>query len=130
MTLGTVAVLLILCALAALFWQHLGIGQRALRSAKRRTKDSGVLLLDQSVVLRKIRVCRSKHSLFALQRHYDFEFSTRGDVRYPGYIVLQGRRVTDFYMTPFRAMEQYEPIDDCFNISGSGSCGTGCGCGH
>jgi len=128
MTLGSVAIFFVICALFAALWQHLGIGQHALRSAKRRTEDAGVVLLDQSVVLRKLSIGRSKHALFALKRHFDFEFSTRGDVRYKGYIVLLGRRVTDFYMAPFRVLEANEPIDQSFDIQATGSCGTGCGC--
>jgi len=85
--------LLLLTMLGAWFWHHLGIRQYALQSARQITQKAGVQLLDQSIYLRKIRLAKSSSSLLALERSYEFEFSTRGDRRFLGWVVMRGRRM-------------------------------------
>lgn len=111
MTLGSLAVWLLLITCIWLFWQHLNISHSAYKAARQRTEDVGVVLLDQSVILRKIALQRSAHSLFALQRRYDFEFSSIGDVRYPGYVVFAGKRLQEIHLAAFRTPEQFEPLE-------------------
>lgn len=111
MTLSTLAVWLLFITFLWLFWHHLSISQRAYRAAKQRTEEIGVVLLDQSVILRKVTLRRSTHSLFALQRRYDFEFSSIGDVRYPGYIVFTGKRLQKIHLAAFRTPKQPEPLE-------------------
>ncbi|WP_075186478.1 DUF3301 domain-containing protein [Teredinibacter haidensis] len=102
MTLYDLAITLIALLLGIAFWQHLGISQRAFRVAKSHTEKNGVTLLDQSIVLRKIALCRSSHSLFAFKRNYSFEFSSVGDVRYRGQITMLGKRLKRIELEPFR----------------------------
>lgn len=111
MTLDTVAVMLFLALCGMLLWQHLEIGQRAYRAAKQRTEEVGVVLLDQSIVLRSIALRRSHRSLFAFERRYDFEFCSIGDVRYPGQVVFVGKRQQSVRLAPFRTEQQLEPLD-------------------
>ncbi|WP_108125670.1 DUF3301 domain-containing protein [Saccharospirillum mangrovi] len=85
----------------AWFWHHLGIRQLALRHARQATRRANVQLLDQSIYLRKIRLVRSNATLLAFERSYEFEFATRGDRRYLGWVVLTGRRLTRLELQPY-----------------------------
>lgn len=93
--------LLLLAILGAWLWHHLGIRQYALQAARQITQRAGVQLLDQSIYLRKVRVVRSKSSLIALERSYEFEFSTRGDRRFLGWVVMLGRRMERSELQPY-----------------------------
>ena len=62
------------------------IGQRACARA-------GVQWLDQSVHLLAIRVRRGPDGWLGLERHFGFEYSTGGEDRHAGRIVLHGRQL-------------------------------------
>lgn len=94
-------ILLVLAAVGAWFWHHLGVRQYALLSARQITQQAGVQLLDQSIYLRKVRLVRSASSLVALERSYEFEFSTRGDRRFLGWVVMIGRRMERSELQPY-----------------------------
>jgi len=83
-------------------WQHMNVSRQARHIAAQHCQARQVLLLDQSVLLAKVSICRSKSSLFAIQRHYTFEFSTVGDVRYPGEIAFEGKRLTRIELQPHK----------------------------
>lgn len=101
MTLTTLFYTSIFAMTAWFLWQHMGIGQRALQIAKAHTERIGVRLLDQSVHLKSIKIRPSNASLFALQRCYEFEFSTRGDQRYKGWVTYIGNRQQDISLQAF-----------------------------
>lgn len=92
----------LLIGFAALVWKHANISRRALNIALQHTKRHQVSLLDQSVVLKKMRLVRSKSSLLAVQREYQFEFSSIGDARYKGMVVFNGAKVMDVSMQAFK----------------------------
>ena len=100
-TLEGLFVSVIIFLLAYAFWRHLGIGQIALAAAKTYTERQGVSLLDQSVHLQKIRLSKGRSSLFDLTRTYEFEFFTRGDKRYLGWVVMIGRKVKSLDLQPY-----------------------------
>ena len=54
---------------------------------------AGVQWLDQSVHLVAMRLRRGGDGWLALERHFGFEYSTNGDDRRSGRIVLHGRRL-------------------------------------
>ncbi|MGS2717898.1 DUF3301 domain-containing protein [Eionea flava] len=85
-----------------LIWQHNNISISANKAAKHRCQKEDVQLLDQTVVLRKIRIIKSKRSFIALQRTYQFEFSSVGDYRYKGTIRMQGRYIESIELAPFK----------------------------
>jgi hypothetical protein len=92
---------LFVVAIAAWLWHHLGLRQIALQHARRVTKKEGVQLLDDSVYLRRMRLSRSTDTLFAFQRMYQFEFSTVGDRRFLGWVILHGRRLETVHWQPY-----------------------------
>lgn len=94
--------LILACAiLAAWWWRHLGIRQLALLQARKACQAANVQLLDQSVYLRKIRLAPSSNSLIAIERSYEFEFSTRGDRRFLGWVVMTGHRLKRLELQPY-----------------------------
>lgn len=111
LSLGDVGVLLLFAGLVALLWQHGNISRRAYLAVRQYTREQGVTLLDQSVVLKSVGVCRSSHSLLALERRYDFEFSSVGDVRYPGRVIFRGGRQVHIELAPFKTVEQPDPVE-------------------
>ena len=92
-----------------IIWQHLNIGSRAYIAARQATERSGVVLLDQSVILQRLRVVRSSHSLFAVERCYKFEFSSIGDRRYKGWVKFRGNRLVGTDLEPYKTQEP-EPL--------------------
>ena len=87
--------LLLLAAIAgASFWFA---GRRAAELAtiigRQACARAGVQWLDQSVHLLSMRLRRGPDGWLGLERHYGFEYSTAGEDRHAGRIVLQGNRL-------------------------------------
>ncbi|MFT6221690.1 MAG: hypothetical protein ACJA0C_001095 [Candidatus Endobugula sp.] len=83
-------------------WQHNNISLLARAAAKRHCAKEGIQLLDQNVILTRIRIIRSHRSLFAIEREYDFEFSSLGDYRYQGNIIMHGNLLANIGLAPFK----------------------------
>lgn len=88
--------------IAYLIWQHNNISMVASAAAMRRCQQEGVQLLDQTVLLKNIRLTRSSRSLIAVRRCYQFEFSSIGDYRYKGTINMHGKYVDTIELSPFK----------------------------
>lgn len=97
----TLILILLFAAFGAWFWHHLGIRQVALGHARRTLKQEGVQLLDQSIILARIRPCRSDETLFAFRRYYQFEFTSIGDRRFLGWVIMVGRKLEKVEMQPY-----------------------------
>jgi hypothetical protein len=83
-------------------WQHNNISLLARAAAKRHCGKEGIQLLDQNVVLKRIGIAKSHRSLFAIKREYVFEFSSVGDYRYKGDIVMHGKVLAHIELAPFK----------------------------
>ena len=88
--------------LAYAIWQHNRISLIARAAARQHCNRAEVQLLDHTIILEKITIQRSTQSLLAFRRRYLFEFCTVGDIRYPGYIELLGKRIEHIELTPFK----------------------------
>ncbi len=87
-------ILLILFALAAFIWWQLRAQKEfAYRQARRFCKQQGLQLLDQSVYQSSARLRFGGRHLLTLQQTYHFEFSSTGDERYVGSLLLRGREL-------------------------------------
>lgn len=93
-------------ALLALGYQAWAWQQRARIQAttavKRRCQQEGLQLLDDTLVLEKMRFRRGKSSVH-LWRCYQFEFTSTGDQRYRGHVELLGRKLAAIEMAAYRA---------------------------
>jgi len=105
MTLENLLFFVFISACVILIVRHLNISRRAYFVTRQRTQELGVVLLDESIVLSSMRV-RWRSPLLAIERQYSFEFSTVGDVRYPGVLVLLGHQIDKFELAPYKTIDQ------------------------
>ncbi|WP_096084919.1 DUF3301 domain-containing protein [Agaribacterium haliotis] len=102
MTLADVFVYFILAGVAYTLWLHLEVSRLARLHAARRCAESSLVLLDQSVILQSLRLRRSHSSLIAFERRYRFEFSSVGDERYRGEVVMLGKQLQHVGLQPYK----------------------------
>lgn len=93
-------------ALVLLWWHGRGIKDAALRATRRHCNELDLQLLDESLVLRSLRVARDERGMLRLRRRYSFEFSATGDERYSGTTLLLGRRVKRIELPAYREPER------------------------
>jgi hypothetical protein len=91
-----------LALLVWLWWDGLGAKEIAHKEGKRLCHESGVLFLDDSVALRRLRLCRHRNVRAGLYRRFEFEFSSDGEHRYYGYIDMLGETILQTHMDAFR----------------------------
>lgn len=70
----------------------------AVNAARRACRTFSTQLLDDSVVLRRVRLRRDRGGGLRLLRMYTFEFTRMGDERREGYASLLGRRLLDIHL--------------------------------
>ncbi|MCW8888055.1 MAG: DUF3301 domain-containing protein [Gammaproteobacteria bacterium] len=88
-------VILLLGAIAWFWYGAVQAKEIAVTAAKLRCDSRGLLLLDQTVSLHKIRLRRDQGGQMRFEREFHFEFSVDGDERYEGSITLHANRVTN-----------------------------------
>ncbi len=97
------AVLLIVFIFAALYWVSAQkIKQTAFAAVKKYCQQMEVQFLDESIVLRAIWFKKDKRNNIRLWRSYVFEFSSTGDDRYRGRVVILGNDVESLELEPHR----------------------------
>ena len=88
--------LLIISFLGLVAWLWYDAGQAkevATLGAKLRCDSRGVLMLDQTVVLTRMRLRRARSGQLRPHYNYSFEFTTSGDDRNEGQITVMAGRV-------------------------------------
>ncbi len=85
--------IIILGALAWLWFDSLKAREAAVRAARAACVAEGLMLLDDTVAISNLKPARDDDGRLQLQRTYDFEYSDTGDNRLPGSVVLRGHRV-------------------------------------
>jgi len=85
--------ILVLGALGLFWWEGLKKRELAVQSARAVCQRAGVQLLDETVVLKRMRPRRDDRQRMVLRREFQFEYSDNGDNRLPGLVVMQGNRV-------------------------------------
>lgn len=90
---GNMLLLLVFCAVVAL-WLKLSVArERAVREARQLCQQHGLQLLDETVGLRALRL-RRINGLRRIERGYGFEVSIDGDDRQPGRLRMIGSALT------------------------------------
>lgn len=96
-------VILILSGLLLwLWWDGLGAKERAYQRARQMCQQADVLFLDDSVVLRRLRLCRHRDGHMGLYRRFGFEFTSDGEYRYDGYIDMFATEILQTHMEAYR----------------------------
>jgi hypothetical protein len=84
---------LTLLALAWFWLDSLRVRDAAVEAAREACAAEGLMLLDDTVAIARIRPARDVEGRARLQRVYDFEYSDSGNNRLRGSVVLIGRTV-------------------------------------
>jgi hypothetical protein len=94
---------LLVAYLAALhWWNSKGAKEIALKATLKHCREMEVQLLDQSISLRGFWIKRDGGGRLRFWRSYNFDFSSNGDDRYEGRIIILGRRVESIQLEPHR----------------------------
>lgn len=100
LTLGELTVLLLACSACAWLWHAHGVHEHALRLVRQACLREDVLLLDDNVAFRRLRLLRDRSGRLRLAREYAFEFTVTGEQRHPGRLVLFGRVPAQIELAP------------------------------
>jgi hypothetical protein len=99
----TKLLLLILAGVIAVYWWQSGLFKgRARELATAHCRQLGLQLLDQSMVITGIRPALSGSGKIVFRRTYQFEFSSIGDRRYQGLLVMQGMRLKSIELETYK----------------------------
>ena len=97
------AFLLIVLIFGAIYWTSAQrVKQIALAAVKKYCLKMDVQFLDQSIVLRAIWLKKDSRGNLHIWRSYVFDFSSTGEDRYTGRIVLLGRSIESVKLEPHR----------------------------
>jgi len=89
--------------LAYVYWYYTQEAKEiALRTARDHCLAMEVQMLDGYVALNGLWLKRDKLRKMRLRRSFLFEFSSTGDERYNGTVLMLGRQVESIYMEPYR----------------------------
>lgn len=100
--LSDIALLLLFASAAYWWWRGYAMKEVALRAARMHCRSFDVQLLDESVVLRGLWLKRDAGGNPRVRRSYTFEFTSTGDERYHGCIVMLGAAVETIQLEPHR----------------------------
>ena len=92
--------LLLLLLLAWLWFDSLKVRERAVRAARDACAAEDLLFLDDTVSITSLKFARDTQGHIQLQRAYDFEFSSTGNNRVKGSVVMIGQQVALLNVTP------------------------------
>lgn len=97
-----IALLLLFAAGAYWWWRGYAVKEAALRAAREHCRSFGVQLLDESVVMRGLWLKRDASGTLRVRRSYTFEFTSTGDERYHGDVVMLGPALEMVQLEPHR----------------------------
>jgi hypothetical protein len=99
---------LVVFILAIWYWfEGMRAKELACRAGRQRCSDVGVIFLDDSVVLTKLRLRRDNQGRMNFYREYQFEFTSDGSRRYGGELTMLGKSIKTFDMEAYRAHWQH-----------------------
>jgi hypothetical protein len=91
--LGTLIFLLLSIAAVAFWFAGRAAAETAVHWGRQACARAGVQWLDHSVHLLSMRLSRGSDGWLGIERHYGFEYSSGGEDRHAGRIVLRGERL-------------------------------------
>lgn len=100
--LGDVAIFFLFIGFVMLWWNAQGVKQQALQATRAHCDKMGVQLLDDGLVLRGFWLKRNSRGQLCVWRSYNFEFTTTGEERYGGQIIMLSQWVEGIHLAPHR----------------------------
>ena len=101
MSLDVIAFLTLAAALIGFWWQSDKIKRLALHSVVLRCRAEHLQLLDQTLALRGVWPVRHDNGSLVLRRRYSFEFTSTGEMRHKGEVILHGLQVSQLHFDPY-----------------------------
>ena len=93
---------IIALALIAYYWGYTQkLKQLAVRASRKRCNEAGVQFLDHTVVQNKFTIAKDDQNRWQLQREYLFDFTSTGEQRYQGQVIIQGRKVSSIELQAY-----------------------------
>lgn len=94
--------LLLLGTFGFYWWDSAGAREVAVGIGRKRCQEAQVQFLDDTVVQKKVLLQRNEAGQLQIVRQYLFEFTSDGEDRYSGRILLAGRDLRAFQMDAYR----------------------------
>lgn len=92
----------VLVLFVSYWWRAKGVKEVALTAVRNYCKQMDIDMLDEFVMLRALWFKRNDKGEWCIWRSYNFEFSTTGEDRYMGKIVMLGNKVQNVEVEPHR----------------------------
>lgn len=102
MTLGTLFWLLLAGLFVWYWWRAKAIKDSVLQAALSYCKKMDVMLLDDAVYLRGLWFKRDPEGQLRVWRRFLFDFTSTGEERYCGRIIMLGQRIIHMELDPHR----------------------------
>ncbi len=103
--LGNIILLALLGFILHYWWQSGEYKGRALRLASQHCQQLGLQLLDQSMVIKGYWPMRLQSGSLVIRRRYNFEFTSTGQQRYCGKLVLLGFKLESIELETYQLPE-------------------------
>ncbi|MCR8924068.1 DUF3301 domain-containing protein [Dasania sp. GY-MA-18] len=101
-SLGDLLLLAAFITLLVYWWRAQGVKQQAFAAVKKHCKEMDVQLLDEGVALRGFWCKRDEQGRLKLWRSFVFEFSSTGNERYQGRVIMLGQEIEKIELQPHR----------------------------
>ena len=105
--LSDIVVFAVFALIFSFWWHGFTLRRLAVSHAKRFCKQRDLQFLDESVALTFIGLKRNRSGHLNVLRHCHFEFSSTGDDRYQGDVVMLGRTLVDIKTPAYRMPETH-----------------------
>jgi hypothetical protein len=93
---------LVLLALFLYWLDSIRAKELATEQARSVCKKVGVEFLDETVAIKKLRLRRNTSGHMVFYREYQFEFTSTGEYRYKGHVILLGKFLLTTGMEPYQ----------------------------
>ena len=100
--LSEVVILFVFLLFSFIIYHIVLLREQAYKAAQHHCKKKHLQLLDQAVAIKAAWFKRDKSGQWRFWLSFEFEFSSTGDERYTGKIVLLGGKIANIMLPPYR----------------------------
>ncbi len=108
LTLESLFWLTLVAGIVSFWWQSDRIKSLAMQRVYHHCRNQNLQLLDQTMVLKGIGLQRDESGSLRLRRRYTFEFTSTGEMRHQGWIILLGNSIVSLELEPYIIPESDE----------------------
>jgi len=95
-------IIIVFIALIYYWLDSIRAKENATKHARQSCKNVLLEFLDDTVLIKKVRLRRNSRGQLSIYREYQFEFSSTGDYRYKGQVRLLGQAPIGIHMEPYK----------------------------